>query len=96
MSGLASQWESYLEGEGYRISLVDSYQEEGPLSQTRINVVEEGMEEDLLTYFPNAEVNVVDEISTGGDVQVYIGTDSATVPQTSGTDSYDYGSTDSQ
>ncbi len=96
VSGLASQWESYLEGEGYRISLVDSYQEEGPLSQTRINVVEEGMEEDLLTYFPNAEVNVVDEISTGGDVQVYIGTDSATVPQTSGTDSYDYGSTDSQ
>lgn len=81
VSGLAGQWESYLEGEGYSISLVDSYQDEGPLSQTRINVTQEGMGQDLLTYFPDAEINVVDSISTGGDIQIYIGTDSTNVPE---------------
>lgn len=84
VSGLAREWESYLEGEGYSISLVDSYQEEGPISQTRINVTEEGMGEDLLNYFPDADINVVDSISTGGDIQIYIGTDSTDVPQSSG------------
>ena len=81
VSGLAKEWETYLEGEGYSISLVDSYQEEGPISQTRINVTEEGMGEDLLNYFPDADINVVDSISTGGDIQIYIGTDSTDVPQ---------------
>ncbi len=84
VSGLAREWETYLEGEGYSISLVDSYQEEGPISQTRINVTEEGMGEDLLNYFPDADINVVDSISTGGDIQIYIGTDSTDVPQSSG------------
>ena len=83
VSGLAREWETYLEGEGYSISLVDSYQEEGPISQTRINVTEEGMGEDLLNYFPDADINVVDSISTGGDIQIYIGTDSTDVPQSS-------------
>ena len=81
VSGLAKEWETYLEGEGYSISLVDSYQEEGPISQTRINVTEDGMGEDLLNYFPDADINVVDSISTGGDIQIYIGTDSTDVPQ---------------
>ena len=84
VSGLAKEWETYLEGEGYSISLVDSYQEEGPISQTRINVTKEGMGEDLLNYFPDADINVVDSISTGGDIQIYIGTDSTDVPQSSG------------
>lgn len=84
VSGLAREWETYLEGEGYSISLVDSYQEEGPISQTRINVTEEGMGEDLLNYFPDADINVVDSISTGGDIQIYIGTDSTDVPKSSG------------
>lgn len=84
VSGLAKEWETYLEGEGYNISLIDSYQEEGPISQTRINVTEEGMGEDLLNYFPDADINVVDSISTGGDIQIYIGTDSTTVPEGSG------------
>lgn len=84
VSGLAKDWESYLEGEGYNISLVDSYQEEGPISQTRINVTKEGMGENLLNYFPNAEIDVVDSISTGGDIQIFIGTDSTNVPEGSG------------
>ena len=97
VSGLAGQWESYLEGEGYSISLVDSYQEEGPLSQTRINVTQDGMGQDLLTYFPDAEINVVDSISTGGDIQIYIGTDSTNVPEESNstTDTEDETVTDS-
>lgn len=109
VSGLAKEWETYLEGEGYSISLVDSYQEEGPISQTRINVTEDGMGEDLLNYFPDADINVVDSISTGGDIQIYIGTDSTVVPQSNadsttasdedvvddGSDSADDSSTDS-
>lgn len=89
ISGLAKEWETYLEGEGYSISLVDSYQEEGPIAQTRINVTEEGMGEDLLTYFPDADINVVDSISTGGDIQIFIGTDSTSVPEGSGGSSTD-------
>ena len=84
VSGLAKEWETYLEGEGYNIRLVDSYQEEGPISQTRINVTQEGMGEDLLNYFPNADISVVDSISTGGDIQIFIGTDSTNVPEGSG------------
>lgn len=103
VSGLAKEWETYLEGEGYNISLIDSYQEEGPISQTRINVTKEGMGEDLLNYFPDADISVVDSISTGGDIQIYIGTDSTTVPEGSGesttaaeeVDESDAGGTDS-
>ena len=86
MAGLAGEWEAYLEEEGYTISLVDSYQDEGPLSTTRIVVTEEGMGEDLLTYFPDAEIEV-DEIDTGGDIQIYIGTDSTDVGGEDGTSS---------
>ncbi len=74
VSGLAGEWEAYLEEEGYTISLIDSYQDEGPLSTTRIVVSEEGMGEDLLTYFPGADIEE-GEIDTGGDIQVFIGTD---------------------
>lgn len=78
VAGLAGEWEAYLEEKGYNISLVDSYQDEGPLSTTRIIVVEEGMGEDLLQYFPDAEIEI-GEIDTGGDIQIYIGTDSTSV-----------------
>lgn len=91
VAGLAGEWEKYLEEEGYTISLVDSYQEEGPLSTTRIVVTEEGMGEDLLTYFPDADIEV-DDIDTGGDIQIYIGTDSTDV---GGEDSSSYSGTSS-
>lgn len=78
VAGLAGDWEEYLEEEGYTISFLDNYQDEGPLSTTRIIVSEEGMGEDLLKYFPDAIIEV-DDIDTGGDIQVYIGTDSTDV-----------------
>lgn len=78
VAGLAGEWEAYLEEEGFNISLVDSYQEEGPISTTRIVVAEEGMGEDLLQYFPDAEIET-GNIDTGGDIQIYIGTDSTDV-----------------
>lgn len=55
------------------------------------------MGQDLLTYFPDAEINVVDSISTGGDIQIYIGTDSTNVPagSDSTTDTEDETVTDS-
>ncbi len=74
VSGLAGDWEAFLEEEGYSISLIDSYQDEGPLSTTRIIVAEEGMGEDLLDYFPGADISVGTN-TTGADIQVYIGTD---------------------
>jgi anionic cell wall polymer biosynthesis LytR-Cps2A-Psr (LCP) family protein len=77
-SGLASEWEEYLTEEGYNISLIDSYQDEGPLSTTRIIVNQEGIGQDLLKYFPDAYIET-DEIKTGGDIRVYIGTDSINV-----------------
>ena len=77
-AGLASEWETFLEGEGYNISLIDSYQDEGPISTTRIIVSQEGIGQDLLKYFPDAEIET-DDISTGGDIQVYLGTDSINV-----------------
>lgn len=72
--GLASEWESYLEEEGYNISLIASYQDEGPLSTTRIVVSQEGIGQDLLKYFSGADIEI-GEIVTGGDIQVFIGTD---------------------
>ena len=60
--------------------MIDSYQQDGVFSETRIRVTEEGMGEDLLDYFPDAEI-YVDEISTGGDIRIYLGSDSTNVPE---------------
>ncbi len=89
--GLASEWERYLEEEGYNISLIDSYQDEGPLSTTRIVVSQEGIGQDLLKYFPGADIQT-GEIATGGDIRVYIGTDNASVEGGSQGDSTSYNS----
>ncbi len=82
VAGLAGDWQTYLEDQGYNISLIDSYQDEGPISRTRIVVAEDDMGEDLLKYFPNAEITT-GSISTGGDIRIYIGTDSTDVGETS-------------
>jgi anionic cell wall polymer biosynthesis LytR-Cps2A-Psr (LCP) family protein len=76
--GLASEWQRFLEDEGYNISMIDSYQDEGLISTTRIVVSQEGMGQDLLKYFPEARIET-GEIETGGDIQVYLGTDSSNV-----------------
>ncbi len=80
VEGLARRWQEYLTSEGYNISMVDSYQQDGVFSETRIRVREEGMGEDLLDYFPDADI-YVDEISTGGDIRIYLGSDSTNVPE---------------
>ncbi|MDO4977096.1 MAG: LCP family protein [Eubacteriales bacterium] len=78
VQGIAGEWQSYLEDKGYNITLVDTYQQEGPISTTRIKVVKDGIGEDLLEFFPGAEISV-GSIDTGGDIQIYIGTDHASV-----------------
>ena len=80
VEGLARSWQDYLTSEGYNISMIDSYQQDGVFSETKIRVTEEGMGEDLLDYFPDAEI-YVDEISTGGDIRIYLGSDSTNVPK---------------
>ncbi len=86
VSGLAGEWRDYLESEGYTITLVDNYQEEGPISTTVIRVTEDGIGEDLLEYFPNAEIETVDSFATSADIQIRIGTDSVDVPEITNTD----------
>lgn len=77
VQGIAGAWKDYLEGQGYSISMVDNYRDEGPLSTTRILVTEEGMGQDLKAFFPNAEISV-GKIDTGGSIRIYVGTDSTT------------------
>ena len=83
VSGLAGGWKEYLTSEGYNITVAGTYQDEGPISETRIRVTEEGMGEDLLAYFPNAEITVVETIPNGGDIAIYVGTDYTDVPEVS-------------
>ena len=86
VSGLAGEWRDYLESEGYTITLVDNYQDEGPISTTVIRVSEDGIGEDLLQYFPNAEIENVGSFATSADIQIRIGTDSTDVPEITNTD----------
>ena len=79
----------------YPISLIDSYQDEGPISTTRIVVKEKGMGKDLLKYFPDAKIETGD-IDTGGDIRVYIGTDSTDVGKIESSDSSDSSDYDSE
>ena len=78
VQGIASEWQYYLEDQGYNITLVDTYQDEGPISTTRIILKRDGIGQDLLKYFSGAEVSVGD-IDTGGDIQIYVGTDHTNV-----------------
>ncbi len=78
VQGIAGEWQEYLENEGYTITLIDSYQVEGPISTTRIVTDKDGIGKDLLNYFSGAEMSV-DDIDTGGDIRIYIGTDHTTV-----------------
>ncbi len=78
VQGIASEWQYYLEDQGYNITLVDTYQDEGPISTTRIILKRDGIGQDLLRYFSGAEVSVGD-IDTGGDIQIYVGTDHTNV-----------------
>lgn len=74
ISGLAGSWRDYLEERGYQITRLANY--DGALDQTQIVVSEEGRGQDLLEFYPNAEI-VVEDISTGADIRVYLGRDSA-------------------
>lgn len=75
ISKLAAAWKDYLEKHGYVVTKIDDYKE-GTLNTTEIVVTQEGMEEDLLKYFPDAVVTVED-IPSGAAMIVYLGRDSA-------------------
>ncbi len=83
VSQLAGGWREYLESEGYNITVAGTYQDEGPISQTRIRVTEAGKGRDLLKYFPNAEITEVGATPSGGDIAIYIGTDYTEIPEIS-------------
>lgn len=86
---IASDWRAFLQSEGYNITLIDNYKDEGPISKTRIEVKEDGVGEDLLEYFPDADIVIVDSIPTGGDIRIRIGTDYTDVPEVSSTQADD-------
>ncbi len=78
VQGIAGEWQQYLENQGYTITLIDTYQQEGPISTTRIVTDKDGIGKDLLKYFSGAEMSV-GNIDTGGNIRIYIGTDHTTV-----------------
>ena len=86
---IAGDWRAFLQSEGYNITLIDNYKDEGPISKTRIEVKEDGVGEDLLEYFPDADIVIVDSIPTGGDIRIRIGTDYTDVPEINSTQADD-------
>lgn len=89
VSGLASGWMSKLQGAGFSKVAIGNYNL-GTESQTKIYVPQEGMGEDLLTYFSGATIVVgsIDStnytIKSGGsigemEIFIVIGSDHTTV-----------------
>ncbi len=74
ISGLAGTWQDYLTEHGYTIIKLGNY--DGSIETTEIVVTQEGMGQDFLKYFPNAEISV-EEIDGDADIRIYLGTDSA-------------------
>lgn len=76
INGLAAKWQKKLEGDGYKISKVET--ERGyHLKECVIYVKEEGQGEDLLKYFPKAEIKV--GVLKSADIRIVLGTNNKNV-----------------
>lgn len=74
-AGVAAGWQERLNGEGFTVSQIGNYETE-TLTSTKIIVSQEGMGQDLVSYFQNATVEV-GTISSGVEIQIIIGTEDA-------------------
>ena len=76
INGLAAKWQKRLEDDGYKISKVET--ERGyHLKECVIYVTEEGQGEDLLEYFPKAEIKV--GVLKSADIRIVLGTNNKNV-----------------
>lgn len=76
INGLAAKWQKRLEDDGYKISKVET--ERGyHLKECVIYVTEEGQGEDLLKYFPKAEIKV--GVLKSADIRIVLGTNNKNV-----------------
>lgn len=75
-AGVAKLWQTKLVAEGFTVSTVGNY-EAATLTNTKIIVTEEGMGQDLTSYFKNATIEVGTPTSSGVDIQIIVGTDDA-------------------
>ncbi len=74
VTGLANRYTETLKAEGYQLTTPDNYT--GTQNNyTRILVSEDGMGEDLISYFSDARVEVApSELPTGVDICIILGT----------------------
>jgi len=72
VSGLASSYQTILVGDGYQVTGIGNYTDE-LLEDTRILVREEGMGQDLLSYFNNASIETAD-LPDDIDIEIILGT----------------------
>ena len=73
INGLASSMQEKLVEKGFNIAGIGNYSGD-TLEHTKIIVKEQGMGEDLLAYFKNAEIEV-GELSQNVDIRIIIGSD---------------------
>lgn len=74
VNGIATTYSNKLEGNGYDIVSVGTY-DGNRVEETRIIVSQEGMGEDLVEYFEEAEIiNMPVELSPNVDIRIIIGT----------------------
>lgn len=78
VSGLAAQKKDVLESAGFTVTKVSTYKGKCP-ENTQIIVYDEGVGQDLLQYFPNAEITVDSKKLDGDtDILVILGSSSET------------------
>lgn len=75
VAGVAAKWQGTLQSAGFTVDTIGNYETE-TLTSTRIIVSEEGMGQDLVSYFQNASVEV-GTISSGAEIQIIVGTEDA-------------------
>lgn len=73
ISGLASRWKDKLTENGYSIGSVKTNQQ-GELTHTKIIIAEEGLGQDLKSYFKNPKYEV-GQVSSGAKICIVLGTE---------------------
>lgn len=73
ISGLASRWKDKLAGEGYTVGSIKTNRQ-GELTHTKIIIAEEGLGQDLKSYFKNPEYEV-GQVTSGARICIVLGTE---------------------
>ena len=74
INGLAAQYKTTLEAQGYTVDSIGNYTGQMQ-TMSSILVREEGLGSDLLLYLENAQIRVSPNLPAGIDIQIVLGTD---------------------